>query len=72
MPAFGENQTTDDAETWKLLVFIRHLPNLTDDELAKMTSLNPKTEEERQEEQQEQEFLRGEIPQVPDSGSHHH
>jgi hypothetical protein len=45
---------------------------LTDDELAKMTGLNPKTEEERQEEQGEEEFLRGEIPQVPDSGSHHH
>lgn len=72
MPAFGEHPGTDDADTWHLVVFIRHLPALTDEELAKMGSLNPKTEEDRQEEQQEQEFLSGENPQTQGSSSHHH
>jgi mono/diheme cytochrome c family protein len=71
MPAFGEHPSTTDAETWHLVTFIRHLPALTNEELEKMASLNPKTEQDRQEEQQEQEFLRGENPQTPGSSSHH-
>jgi mono/diheme cytochrome c family protein len=72
MPAFGERSGTGDAETWYLVVFIRHLPVLTDDQLTKMGSLNPKTEEDRQEEQEEEEFLRGENPRTLGSSSHHH
>ena len=65
MPAFGEEHAAGgDADTWKLVVFIRHLPNLTADELKQMTQLNPKTEEDRQEEKQEEEFLRGDTPQT--------
>ena len=60
MPAFGEHPGTNDADTWKLVVFIRHLPALTAQELAQMGALNPKTEEERLEEKQEEEFLNGE------------
>jgi mono/diheme cytochrome c family protein len=62
MPSFGGRSITDDAETWHLIIFIRHLPKLTEQELLKMESLNPKTETERQEEQQEQQFLHGENP----------
>lgn len=65
MPAFGEHPGTGDTETWHLVIFIRHLPALTDAELAKMATLNPKTDEDRKEEQQEQEFLHGESPQGP-------
>lgn len=72
MPAFGEHSGTDEADTWKLVVFIRHLPKLTSDELTQMERLNPKTEEERQEEEQEQEFLRGDNPQGQRSKSHYH
>jgi mono/diheme cytochrome c family protein len=71
MPAFGEEHAVgEDADTWKVVLFIRHLPNLTADELTQMERLNPKTEEERLEEREEQEFLRGENPQH--SSSHHH
>jgi mono/diheme cytochrome c family protein len=63
MPAFGEEHAPgEDANTWKLVLFIQHLPNLTADELNRMDSLNPKTNEERQEEEQEKEFLRGDDP----------
>lgn len=72
MPAFGESSTTDDTDTWKLVVFIRHLPKLTVTELQKMVNLNPKTDDERQEEKQEQEFLHGASSQSENSSSHHH
>jgi len=73
MPAFGEEDTADgDADTWKLVVFIRHLPQLSAEELRRMEQLNPKTEDERQEEKEEQEFLRGDNPHGYGIESHHH
>jgi mono/diheme cytochrome c family protein len=73
MPAFGEERVVGgDADTWKLVHFIRHLRNLTADELHRMTQLNPKTEEERQEEKQEENFLRGDNPQNQGNGLHQH
>ena len=60
MPAFGEEHAkAGDMETWNLVLFIRHLPNQTAEELQQMEQLNPKTEQERQEEDEEQNFLRG-------------
>jgi mono/diheme cytochrome c family protein len=60
MPAFGEEHAkAGDMETWNLVLFIRHLPNQTVEELQQMEQLNPKTEKERQEEDEEQNFLRG-------------
>lgn len=46
MPAFEEHSGTNDSDTWKLVVFIRHLPQLSAEELQKMERLNPKTEGE--------------------------
>ena len=78
MPAFGQGaeptspeQATADAETWKLVLFIRHLPQITAEELEQMDKLNPKTEADRAEEQKEEEFLNGgEAPAAP--AAHHH
>ena len=73
MPAFGEEHSVgDDSHTWELVIFIRHLPNLTADELQRMKQLNPKTEEDRREEKQEDDFLRGDNPQTQRNGSHQH
>jgi mono/diheme cytochrome c family protein len=73
MPAFGEEHIAGgDADTWKLVLFIRHLPNLTADELQRMKQVNPKTGEERQEEKQEEDFLRGDNPQPQGNRSHQH
>ena len=58
MPAWGEGGDNDEA-SWKLVHFIRHLPQLTPEEEKRMESLNPKSPEEKQEEQQEQDFLNG-------------
>jgi mono/diheme cytochrome c family protein len=40
MPAFSEAHT--DAQTWRLVLFIRHLPQITAEELNEMKGLNPK------------------------------
>jgi len=74
MPAFGEEHIAGgDTDTWKLVLFIRDLPSLTADELKQMEQLNPKTEADRAEEQQEEEFLKGGEPsQNPAAETHHH
>lgn len=69
MPAFGEENIITDTDTWKLVGFIRRLPKLTTGELEQMKQLIPKTDEERQEEKDEEEFLRGDNPQRQDSKS---
>jgi mono/diheme cytochrome c family protein len=59
MPAWGGEGTAE--ESWHLVHFIRHLPDLTAEERARMESLNPRSPEEQQEED-EDAFLRGEEP----------
>ncbi|HXV69635.1 MAG TPA: c-type cytochrome [Nitrospira sp.] len=47
MPAWGEGDPEKDLESWKLVHFIRHLPQLTPEELDQMKALNPKTTHQR-------------------------
>jgi mono/diheme cytochrome c family protein len=42
MPAFSEAHTA--AQTWRLVLFIRHLPQITPEELNEMKALNPKSQ----------------------------
>lgn len=71
MPAFAEEHAkAGDRGTWNLVLFIRHLPNQTAEELQQMEQLNPKTEKERQEEDEEQNFLRGGSVESPKAKSH--
>lgn len=57
MPAWGE--PGDDQDSWKLVLFIRHLPNLSAAELHDMERFNPGSEADREEEKEAQEFLNG-------------
>ena len=41
MPAFGDGDHSEE-ESWKLVLFIRHLPKQTPQEIAEMEKLNPK------------------------------
>lgn len=59
MPAWGKEGDENDQDGWKLVHFIRHLKDLTPEQLKEMKSMNPKTPEEIEEERQEQELLRG-------------
>jgi mono/diheme cytochrome c family protein len=55
MPAWGTEEK--DEASWKLVIFIRHLPQLTPAEEREMEALNPKGPGEKQEEMQEEQFL---------------
>ncbi len=60
MPAWGNPEDGEnDHETWTLVLFIRHLPQLGEEEKHLMSTLNPKTPSEIEEERQEEEFLSG-------------
>lgn len=61
MPAWGTpGNAHDDEDSWKLVYFIRHLPQVTVEEKKQMEKLNPKGPEDRKEEEEEERFLRGE------------
>lgn len=73
MPAWGAGGSAHDAEdSWKLVLFIRHLPSLTFEEKKQMEQLNPKGPEDRKEEEEEEKFLRGEDTDAPQHEHHHH
>ncbi|HWZ49985.1 MAG TPA: c-type cytochrome [Granulicella sp.] len=72
MPSFGD-PGDDDVASWKFVVFIRHLPQLTFAEETEMQRLNPKSPDEIQEEKEEEEFLRGDAQSAtPATTMHHH
>ncbi len=63
MPAWGgsghQDQSNGEQASWKLVCFIRHLPQLTAEEEREMQTLNPRSPDELKEEQEEKEFLNG-------------
>jgi mono/diheme cytochrome c family protein len=63
MPAWGDKSEQSQLASWHLVHFIRHLPSLMPEERLQMEALNPKSAEDRQEEQDEENFLKG---------GHHH
>jgi mono/diheme cytochrome c family protein len=56
MPAWGAGGANDH-ETWHLVLFIRHLPKLTDEDLQDMKEHNPRSPADIKEEERENEFL---------------
>ena len=59
MPAWGTGMPEGERESWKLVRFIRHLPQLTDNELTEMEKLNPKSATQTDDERRINDFLRG-------------
>ena len=72
MPAWGDGSDHDAEESWKLVHFIRHLPQLTLDEKNEMEKLNPKSPDEIREELEEERFLKGEDHNESKVSAHHH
>ena len=73
MPAWGEGDPAQDLDSWKLVHFLRHLPQLTAEELDQMKALNPKTKKDLEEEAAFDQFLQGNDSAAiqPESGHHH-
>jgi len=77
MPAFGDGTAESARGSWALVHFIRHLPKLTEEDLAAMQRLNPKTLAEWNAIREEESFLAGEedvTREAPPAASkpHHH
>ncbi len=64
MPAWAESH--EDNDNWKLVLFIRHLPNLTAEEKKDMERFNPKSEDDQQHEHE------GAAPSGKPAEEHHH
>jgi cytochrome c553 len=71
MPGWGGGSGHDEQASWHLVHFIRHLPALTLAEKKEMEHLNPKSPDEIKEEQEEEEFLKGETKNEPPTKHHH-
>ena len=69
MPAWGDPDSNNDQDSWKLVLFIRHLPQLTVDEIRTMERFNPRSIVDQQEEKEEEEFLNG--GPAPATSKHH-
>jgi hypothetical protein len=67
MPGWGEGTAESAHGSWALVHLIRHLPKITAEELAEMEKLNPKSPEEWQEMQTEENFLKS-----GDASQHQH
>ena len=69
MPAWGKGLPEEDLDSWKLVLLIRHFPNITPEEITEMKQYNPLTREEREQQEALDQFLSGEdvFPQ-----EHHH
>jgi mono/diheme cytochrome c family protein len=63
MPAFSSHDVNGghsmNNDSWKLVHFIRHLPQLTPEEKLEMAQNNPKSPADREEEKEENDFLNG-------------
>ena len=71
MPGFGGTHGSEE-DSWKLVRFIRHLPQLSAEERMEMERNNPKGPEDRDEEREENDFLRGQPVQQKPEREHHH
>jgi len=73
MPAFGdESAGMGDEESWALVVFIRHLPQITVEEVEAMKKMNPKSPAELEKEERIRKFLEGDDSPDSKTGHQHH
>ena len=57
MPGWGTGTKTGEEESWRLVRFIRHLPQITREEVEQMEGMNPKSPEEIRQQIEEEKFL---------------
>jgi hypothetical protein len=74
MPAWGTGTPEGEEASWHLVHFIRHLPQITPEEIEEMEALNPRSPEGIRQEVEAERFLRGDdvAPAVPTPPAHVH
>ena len=71
MPAWGTGTADGETASWHLVHFIRKLPTLSEEELAEMAGLNPRTPDQWRALDEERRFLSGESPTPPATPAPH-
>ena len=76
MPAWSDGSSAgeEEHESWELVHFIRHLPELTPEELSAMARFNPVSRDELERQLEIERFLAGETqtPPEPHPEGHQH
>jgi mono/diheme cytochrome c family protein len=72
MPGWGNGTAESAYGSWGLVHLVRHLPELTPEEIAEMEALNPKTPEEWEQIQAEEAFLSGDAEPSGDRSTTSH
>lgn len=62
MSAWGTGTQAGEDQSWRLVHFIRHMPQMTPEEIEEMKALNPRPPAEIRQEIEAEQFLRGEDP----------
>jgi len=71
MPGWATGTKEGETSSWHLVQFIRHLPKLTQDEIARMEDVNPRTPAELHAREEEKKFLQGGDADAPPATSTH-
>jgi mono/diheme cytochrome c family protein len=72
MPAWGNDTQEGATASWNLVHFIRRLPQLTEAQIERMETLNPKGPDEWRQQEEERRFLEGGEPAPQPAPSHKH
>jgi mono/diheme cytochrome c family protein len=72
MPAWGTGTPGGERASWALVHFVRRLPTLTDEDISRMETLNPKTSGQWREEEEARRFLAGEDSKPGATAPHTH
>ena len=70
MPGWGNGTPEGERDSWALVHFIRRLPQLSADDIARMEAMNPKSSEEWRQEEEARRFLAGDDTPSPTAPSH--
>ena len=72
MPAWATGSPDGQRASWGLAHFIRRLPTLPEDEIARMDQVNPRAAEQWREEEEARRFLAGEEVKPATARPHEH
>lgn len=65
MPGFGEGTAESAHGSWTLVHFIRHMPQITAEEVQEMEGMNPVSPAEMKESKDEEQFLEADTQEAP-------
>ncbi|HKE85766.1 MAG TPA: c-type cytochrome [Vicinamibacterales bacterium] len=72
MPGWSTGTESGEQASWRLVHFIRRLPQLTAKDVAQLETMNPRTPEEFRQQIEEEQFLRGGNPATAQPSRHEH